>query len=171
MAVRIEYLLMMVFAILLVSIFGVNPSSKEAISAKGQKEVEFDDFSVHNIKEDNSGKKIEASSAVKYKKYIDFYDVNVTDELGHTLVSNRAVYEGNTLYMNQNVKVSRADGIEFYSESLNYTTKDKIVTTDAPFLLEFNKSVIRGEKLELDVNRDSISAYNVNASIWFVKEQ
>ena len=172
MAVRIEYLLMMVFAILLVAIFGFNPSSKEAVSAaKGQKEVEFNVFSVHNIKEDNSGKKIEASKAVKYKKYIDFSDVNVTDELGHSLFSNRAVYEGDTLYMNQNVKLSRADGINFYSESLNYETKNKVVTTDAPFLLEFNKSVIRGEQLELEVERDTISAYNVNASIVFVSEK
>ena len=170
MAVRIEYLLMMVFAILLVSIFGFHPSSKEAISAKGQKEVEFDIFSIHNVKEDNSGKKIEASRGVKYKNYIDLYDVNVTDELGHALFSNRAIYQGDTLYMNQNVKVSRADGVTFYSKSLNYETKDKVVTTNDPFLLEFNKSVIRGRKLELEVERDTISAYQVEASIWFVKE-
>ena len=168
MAVRIEYLLIMVFVILLASIFGFHPSSKEAISAKGQKEVEFDNFSVDNIKEDNSGRKIKASKVVKYKKYVDFYDVNVTDELGHTLLSDTAIYEGDTFYMNQNVKVSRADGIDFYSESLNYETKDKIVTTNEPFLLEFNKSVVRGRKLELEVNRDTISAYNVDASIVFV---
>ena len=171
MAVRIEYLLMMVFVILLASIFGFNPSSKEAISAKGQKDVEFDVFSVHNIKEDNSGREIKALKAVKYKQYIDFHDVNVTDELGHILFSNRAIYKGDTLYMNQNVKLSRADGISFYSERLNYATKDKIVTTSKPFLLEFNKSVIRGRKLKLEVDQDIISAYNVEASIWFVKEK
>jgi len=170
MAVRIEYLLMMVFAILLVSIFGFHPSSKEAISAKSQKEVEFDMFSVHNIKEDNSGKKIEASRGVKYKNYIDFYDVNVTDELGHALFSNRAIYKDDTLYMNQNVKVSRADGVTFYTENLNYETKDKVVTTNDSFILEFNKSVIRGKKLELEVERDTISAYQIDASIWFVNE-
>ena len=171
MAVRIEYLLIMVFAILLASIFGFHPSSKEAISAKGQKEVEFDNFAVDNIKEDNSGRKIKASKAVKYKKYVDFRDVNVTDELGHTLLSDTAIYEGDTFYMNQNVKVSRADGIDFYSESLNYETKDKVVTTNEPFLLEFNKSIVRGRKLELEVDRDTISAYNVNASIVFVNRK
>ena len=171
MAVRIEYLLIMVFVILLASIFGFNPSSKEAVTSKGQKEVEFDNFSVDNIKEDNSGRKIKALKTVKYQRYVDFYDVNVTDELGHKLLSDTAIYEGDTLYMNQNVKVSRADGIDFYSESLNYAIKDKIVTTNEPFLLEFNKSVVRGRKLELEVDRDTISAYNVNASIVFVNEK
>jgi len=169
MAVRIEYLLMLVFAILLASIVGFHPVSKEAVIANGQKEVEFDIFFVHNIKEDNSGRKIEALSAVKYKKYIDFYDVNVSDELGHKLFAKKAVYKDDTLYLNENVKLSRADGLDFYSKSLNYDTKDKLVTTNESFLLEFNKSVIRGGKLELELNKDSISISNVDASIYFVE--
>ena len=168
MAVRIEYLLMLVFVILLAAIFGFHPSSKEAILAKGQKEVEFDNFLADSIKKDNSGKKIKALKAVKYKQYVDFYDVNVTDELGHKLLSKRAIYKGESLYMNQNVKVSREDGINFYTQSLNYETNKKIVTTDDAFLLEFNKSVVRGKKLELEVNQDIISAYHVEASIVFV---
>ncbi len=169
MAVRIEYLLVIVFIILLVGIFGFNPISKEAVTANGQKEVEFEFFSADNIKEDNSGREIRASKAVKYKQYIDFYDVNVSDELGHVLFSKKAIYKDNTIYMSQNVKLSRADGLDFYSKSLNYVTKDKIVTTNEPFLLEFNKSVIRGRKLKLEINSDTISAYNVDASIWFVE--
>ncbi len=169
MAVRIEYLLIIVFSILLVGIFGSNPSSKEAVRANGQKEVEFELFSAENIKEDNSGREIKASKAVKYRNYIDFYDVNVSDELGHRLFAQKAIYKNDTIYMSQNVKLSRSDGIDFYSESLNYATKDKIVTTNEPFLLEFNKSVIRGKKLKLEINNDTISASNVEASIWFVQ--
>lgn len=167
MAVRIEYLLIMVFAVLMASILGFKPISKEAITAKGQKEVEFNLFSVDDIKVDNSGRTIEALKAVKYKRYFDFHDVNVTDELGHKLLSDRAVYEGDTLYMSQNVKVSKADGIDFSTESLNYETKDKVVVTNEPFLLEFNKSVIRGKGLTLEVEKDTLSAYNIEASIWF----
>ena len=71
--------------------------------------------------------------------------------------------------MNQKVKLSRADGIDFYSKSLDYATKDKIVTTNKPFLFKFNKSVIRGKKLELALEKDTISIYNVDASILFVQ--
>ena len=169
MAVRIEYLLMMVFSILLASIFGFHPVSKEAVISNGQKEVEFEFFSADNIKEDNSGRMIKASKAVKYKKYIDFQDVNVSDELGHKIFAQEAIYKNDTLYMNQKVKLSRADGIDFYSKSLDYATKDKIVTTNKPFLFKFNKSVIRGKKLELALEKDTISIYNVDASILFVQ--
>ena len=169
MAVRIEYLLLIVFAILLVGIFGFNPVSKEAVIANGQKEVEFELFYADSIKEDNSGKKIEASKAVKYKQYMDFYDVNVSNELGEVIFSKKAVYKDDIIYMSQNVKLSRADGLYFHSKSLNYATKDKIVTTSEPFLLEFNKSVIRGGGLELELEKDTISISNVDASIWFVE--
>ncbi len=169
MAVRIEYLLIMLFAILLGSIFGFHPVSKEAVTAKGQKEVEFEEFFANNIKQDNSGREISASKAVKYRQYIDFYNVKVADELGDRIFAQKAVYRDDILYMSQNVKLSRADGIDFYSRSLSYDTKDKVVRTSEPFLLEFNKSVIRGGRLELKFNQDTISAYNIDASIWFVQ--
>ncbi len=171
MAIRIEYLLMMVFAILLATFFGFNPHSKEAVTAKGQKEVEFEHFFANDIKEDNSGREISASKAVKYKQYIDFYNVKVSDELGHKLFAQKAIYKDDTLYMSQNVKLSRADGIKFYSKSLNYVIKDKVVITHEPFLLEFNKSIIKGSGFELKINQDTISAYNIDASIDFVKAQ
>ena len=170
MAVRIEYLLMMVFAILLAAIFGFKPTSKEAIEAKGQREVEFKKFFAHTIKMDNSGREISASEAVKYKHYIDFQDVNVSDEIGHRIFAKRAIYKDSTLYMSQRVKLSRSDGVNFHTKSLNYDIKDRVVTTNEPFLLEFNKSVIRGEKLELAINKDTISAYNIEASIDFVQK-
>jgi len=169
MAIRIEYLIMMVFAILLASLFGFHPVSKEAVTANGQKEVEFELFLAENIKEDNSGRRIKASKAVKYKQYINFQDVNVSDEFGHELFAQEAIYKDDTLYMNQNVKLSRADGIDFYSKSLNYATKDKIVTTNEPFLFKFNKSVIRGGQLKLELEKDTISLSNVDASILFVE--
>ncbi len=170
MAVRIEYLLIMVFAILLAGIFGFQPISKEAITSKGQKEVEFEHFFANNIKQDNSGREISASKAVKYKQYIDFYNVKVSDEIGDKIFAQRAIYKDDTLYMSQHVNLSRANGLDFYSKSLNYVTKYKVVTTNEPFLLEFNKSVVRGKKLELDVEKDTISAYNIEASIDFVRK-
>ena len=161
---------MMVFAILLVAVFGFKPTSKEAIEAKGQREVEFKDFFAHTIKMDNSGRAIGASKAVKYKHYIDFQDVNVSDEIGHRIFAKRAIYKDSMLYMSQRVKLSRSDGVAFHTKSLNYNIKDRVITTNEPFLLEFNRSIIRGERLKLAINKDSISAYNIEASIDFVQK-
>ena len=149
----------------------MNPTSKKAIHAKGQKEVEFNTFTLYNIKQDNTGRILDAKKAIKYKEYVDFYDVNLTDELGHILLSDKAVYNNDTVYMSSNVKLSKNDGIRMFTESLNYDILAQIVTTQEPFLLEFNKSVVRGRKLELQLQREFVSAYNVEASIWFAPQK
>ena len=170
MAIRIEYLLMAVFTLLIVSIFGFNPSSKEAVSSKGEREVEFSNFSLYSIKEDNTGRELHAVKAVKYKSYMDFDKVALNDEQGHIIHSNKAIHKDEVLYMNENVKVSRDDGIDFFTESLNYDLKKKEIVTDEPFFLEFNQSEIRGEKLDFFVDDKTISGTKVDAHIWFVPE-
>ena len=167
MAVRIEYILMAAFTILIVSIFGFNPTSKEAISSKGEKEVEFTNFSLYTIKEDNTGRELHAVRGVKYTKYMDFEKVALNDEKGHAIHANKALYRDDIIYMNENVKVSRDDGIDFYTERLNYDLKKREIVTDEPFLLEYNRSVIKGQKLDIGVESKIISGYHVNAHIWF----
>jgi len=171
MAVRIEYLLMAIFAILIVSIFGFNPISKEAVSSKGEREVEFRNFSVYNIKEDDTGRQLHAVRAIKYKNYMDFEKVVLEDEQGHIIHSNKAIYEDDLLYMNEHVKVSRDDGVDFFTESLNYDLKEKRIATEEPFLLEFNQSVIRGKKLDFSVEGKIISGNEVDAHIWFIPKE
>ena len=170
MALRIEYILLLVFTILIVSIFGFNPVSKEAVTSKGEREAEFKNFSVYNLKEDNTGREIHAQKAVKYKDYIDFMEVNLTDEMGHTLLSKKAIYKNNLLYLHENIKISRNDGIDFFTNDLMYNLKSKEIISEEDFLLEFNQSTIKGKRLEFNVGGKTISGYNVDASIWFVPQ-
>jgi len=167
MAVRIEYLLVLVFAILLVAVFGFTPTSRAAISGKIEKEVQFENFELFNLREQDSSQKIHATNAVKYREYIKFDNVHVSDDLGHTVLSDRARYENDSLFMNQNVKVSRDDGLDFSTQSISYDLNKKIITTLTPFVLEVNQSIIRGDKLVFEVEKNIISASNVDASIWF----
>ena len=167
MAVRIEYILIVVFALLLVAVFGFTPTSRVAISGKSEKEVQFENFQLFNLREKESSQTIRATSAVKYNTYINFNNVNVRNDLGDMIVSDKARYEDDLLYMNSNVKVSRNNGMKFSTESLNYDLKKKMITTLKPFLLEVNQSTIRGEALVFEVEKNIISAHNINASIWF----
>ena len=171
MALRIEYILLLVFSILIISIFGFNPDSKEAVSSKGEREVEFSNFSVYNIKEDDTGREMHATEATKYKKYMKFNDVNLTDEQGHSIYSDKAIYKNDLLRMEENVHIARDDGIDFFTDSLDYNLKRKEIETDDTFLLEFNQSIIRGKKLKFYVNSKIISGYDIDASIWFVPEK
>ena len=164
-------MLMAVFTILVVSIFGFNPTSKEAISSKGEREVEFKNFYVYDIKEDDTGRQMHALEATKYKKYMSFKEVNLTDEQGHAIYSDKAQYKNDLLYMTNNVKVSREDGLDFFTDNLTYSLKTKEMRSEEAFLLEYNKSTIRGKNLELSVDDKYVSGDQIDASIWFVSEK
>jgi LPS export ABC transporter protein LptC len=168
MAIRIEYLLVFVLTILLLSILGINPTSQAAKSSKGDKEIEFQNFSLYDIKKDDPSQVMSAQKMVKYENYLDMDDIDLQDESGYRLLSKKAIYEEEFVYMDKGVNVLRDDGLKFSTKSLNYNVKTKDIKTLKPFTLEFNSSIIQGENLALNMNSKIISADNIEAKIVFV---
>jgi len=170
MAVRIEYSLLFVLVLLVLSIVGINPSSQEAKSSKGEKELEFENFSLYNIQEDESMQEVFAEKLVKYQNYLEMTEIHLKDEQGYELLSNEAVYEEEYIYMDSGVKILSDDGLKFTTSSLNYNVDTKDIKTVEPFLLEYNASIVQGENLALNMDNKIISADNIKAKIYFVSE-
>jgi len=168
MAIRIEYLLLIVSVVLLLSILGINPISQEAKSAKGEKEVEFQHFSLYDIKKDKASQEISAEHMVKYQNYLEMREIDLKDEKGHRLLSEKAIYEEQYIFMHKGVKLLSNDGLKFSTNSLNYNINTKDIKTDEPFILEFNATTIKGENLLLNMDKNQVSADNIEASIYFV---
>jgi LPS export ABC transporter protein LptC len=171
MAVRIEYILSLAFVILVASMVGFTPESHKATSSKGEKEVSFENFALNIVKEKDEVEKLKAVKAIKYRNYIDFKDVNFTNEMGDTVLSKDGRYKQDLLHMYNNVHLSRDDGVNFYTDALNYDLKVKEIETEKPFLLDYNLSQVNGKKLTVFLNSKVISAYHVNAHIWFVGDE
>ena len=171
MAIRIEYLLILVFVILLLSILGINPSSTEAKSSKGDKEIEFQNFSLYDIRENEPAQEMFALKTVKYQNYLEMDEIDLKDEKGYRLLSKKAIYEEEYVYMDQGVNVLRDDGLKFSTKSLNYNVETKEIKTVKPFMLEFNSSIIQGENLALNMNNKKLSADNIEAKIVFVSKK
>ncbi|CAA6803748.1 MAG: Unknown protein [uncultured Sulfurovum sp.] len=169
MAIRIEYLLVLMLIILLLSILGINPKSQIAKSSKGDKEVEFQNFSLYDIKKDDPSQVISALKMIKYENYLDMESIDLRDESGYRLLSKKAIYEDDFVYMDRGVNVLRDDGLKFSTKSLNYNVKTKDIKTLKPFMLEFNSSIIQGENLALNMESKNISADNIEAKIFFVE--
>jgi LPS export ABC transporter protein LptC len=167
MVIRIEYILLIVLAILAFSIIGINPASQSAIKSKGDREILFQNFSLSEFKEENLGKKILAQEAIKYTTHFDLKDINLKDELGHTLLAKNVRYQNNSVYMDQNVTLKSKEGLTFSTENIYYKLKDKLVKSTASFTLDFNGSQIKGENLEYSMMSQDISADNIRASIVF----
>jgi predicted membrane protein len=107
MVLKIEYVLVLVVVVLIASILGINPSSKEAITSKGNQEVVFKDFALFEVNVNTSGRQIFAHEASKYTNYLDLKEINISDEHGHNILAKRAVYEDDTIFMKDDIQLSR----------------------------------------------------------------
>jgi len=165
MVLRIEYLLLLVLLILGASIVWINPKSQEATSVKGDKEMAFQNFSFYDIKEVEPSEYVSASKMVKYENYIALENIDLQDESGYRILSNKAIYENDFVQMNKGVTVLRSDGLKFSTNSLNYNLKTKDIKSVKAFMLEFNASIIQGENLALNMNSKIITADNIEAKI------
>jgi LPS export ABC transporter protein LptC len=165
MVLKIEYILIAITSILILSIIGINPSSKPAINSKGNKEVVFKDFSLFELKVDALGRKVFAHEATKYQNYLDLKDINISDAKGHNILAKRAIYEDDNIFMKDEVVFSREDGLTFTTENLSYDLKEKFLETNHPFILDFNGSTIQGMNLKYNLQNREINIDEVEASI------
>ena len=165
MVLKIESLLIIIAFIFILSIIGINPSSKPAINSKGNKEVVFKNFSLFELKTDNSGRKVFAMEATKYQNYLDLKNITISDAKGHTILAKRAIYEDDNIFMKDEVLFTREDGLTFTTENLSYELEEKILETNHPFLLDFNGSIIRGVNLKYNLQNREIQIDEVEASI------
>ena len=170
MAIRIEYLLILTLGLLLLSIVNINPTSQAAKTSKGDKEIEFQNFSLFDIKKDEPLQTMSASKMVKYQNYLDMDNIDLKDEKGYRILSQKAIYEEEYIYMDKGVNILRNDGSKFSTKSLNYNVETKDIKTLKPFILEFNSSIIQGENLALNMNNKEISADNIEAKIVFINQ-
>jgi len=168
MGLRIEYLLLLVLLVLGASIVWINPKSQAAHSSKGDKEIAFQNFSLYEIKKDKPSTIVSASKMVKYENYLDMDEIDLQDESGYRILSQKAIYEQEFVYMDKGVNILRNDGLKFSTKSLNYNIETKEIKTVKPFILEFNASIIQGENLALNMNNKIITADNIEAKIVFV---
>jgi len=165
MVLKMEYILILVLVLLIASILGINPSSKSAVNSQGDREVTFKSFELFELHKDIPAKRVSALEATKYKDYLDLKEINITDEKGNNVVSRRAVYEDNVVFMKDEVSFKRQDGLQFSTENLTYELKKEYIKTLSAFNLKFNGHNIKGTNLDYKIGDREISADNVRATL------
>lgn len=170
MVLRIEYLLVPTSIILVLSVLGIHPHSQSAVKSVADRELLFKNFSLFELKKNLSAQKLFASKAIKYTNRLDMKDINLTDKDGHNILANEAIYKDDDIYMNNNIRVVRADGLRFSTETLNYNLKRKELQTFTPFYLDYNGSTIKGSSLKYSLKGKDLYAKDIEASIIFVPQ-
>ena len=145
---------------------GINPTSKPAISSKGDKEISFKNFELIELKEQESGRNLVAFKATKYQNYLDLKEINISDN-GHNITAKRAIYEDDAIFMQDEVFFKRSDGLIFSTQEMNYDLKKEELKTFNTFELAFNNgSTLIGTKLYYNLKEKIISADNIEAKIF-----
>ncbi|MBU1667337.1 LPS export ABC transporter periplasmic protein LptC [bacterium] len=170
MVLRIEYLLVPTLIILVLSVLGIHPSSQSAVTTTADREILFENFSLFELKENFSEQKLFASKTIKYTNRLDMKDINLTDKNGHNILANEAIYQDDDIYMNENIRLFREDGLTFSTEILNYNLKRKELKTFTPFYLEYNGSTIKGSGLTYSLKGKELYANDIEASIIFIPQ-
>lgn len=165
MAIRIEYFLILTVGILLLSIVNINPKSQSANISKGEKEIEFQNFSLFDIKENEPAQSLLASKMLKYQNYLSMEEIDLKDEKGYRILSQKAIYQQEYVYMDEGVNILRDDGLKFSTKSLEYNLTNKEIRSLDRFVLEFNTTIIQGSNLILNMNNKQITADNIEAKI------
>jgi len=165
MAIRIEYFLILTVGILLLSIVNINPKSQGANISKGEKEIEFQNFSLFDIKENEPAQSLLASKMLKYQNYLSMEEIDLKDEKGYRILSQKAIYQQEYVYMDEGVNILRDDGLKFSTKSLEYNLSNKEIRSLGRFVLEFNTTIIQGSNLILNMNNKQITADNIEAKI------
>ena len=168
MGLRIEYLLMFVVALLLFSIVNINPSSKEAITTKADKEIRFENFVLLELQEGLGEQKISALDTIKYHDRLELKEINMTNIEGDNIVATQALYqlENEVVHMKENIKFTQFNGFSFSTKNLDYDIKNEEIHTIGSFVLELNESTIEGTNLIYSMNRKEIRADNIHAKIF-----
>jgi LPS export ABC transporter protein LptC len=165
MVLRIEYILLIAFAILFWVIAIEEPKSIEATESNCTKEVFFKNFSLIELTPTGVENHLSSSSAIKYSNRFEFEDINITYKNSHHLFAHKGSYEKDKVYLEDNVSLTRDDGLSFMTYDLRYSIKDKVAYTNRGFVMEVNESQIRGQQLHYDLALKKISADKIEASI------
>ena len=168
MVLKIEYILLVVFLILSLSMIGISPTSiPSSRVVNDDKEILFEEFSLVEVKERSLGQKLFAKEGIKYKTDLVFKEINLTDEQGNNIQASKGSYRDDTIAMENNISFRRYDGLTFVSEKLNYDIKSKLLESDRGFALDLNGSHIGGRNLIVHLNEKNISADRIEARIFF----
>ncbi|MCK5853805.1 MAG: LPS export ABC transporter periplasmic protein LptC [Sulfurovaceae bacterium] len=169
MAVRIEFILILVLLIVFGFIFFSKTENIKAVKSTSTSELLFENFSLVELNESGVSHQIISSQALKDKKFFTLSDINITYNQTQHLYATEARYEEDIIHLKDDVILRRDDGIFFSSEHLKYSVNKKKLHIDSNFSLDINGSIIIGENLNYLLDNKSISADKISARIILTK--
>ena len=153
---------------LLLGMFSYFPLEYQTYEQEGEvPKIELSRFSLYEIShqgvehvlEGEEGKKFDAYYVITSAKFSDN-----TKKMVQSIQSNHAEYRSPLLDVKGDVRYLREDGLEFRCDAGKYDTKAGEVNVEGAFAITRSAHRIEGDRLEYNLNEDTLSAHNVRGS-------
>jgi lipopolysaccharide assembly outer membrane protein LptD (OstA) len=167
MVLRIEYILIISLLVLSFFIFEKEPKNIRFRESNCSKELLFEELYLLDINQSGVLNQLKATKIIKYKEYFEAENIDIIHQKIYHAIAKKAIYKDKIVSMEGNITLKKDNYLEFKSDDLIYKMRDKTIYVKNSFAMEINGSNIYGSNLTYNMNQDSISADNINATILY----
>jgi LPS export ABC transporter protein LptC len=146
-----------------------NPQSSTNVIEKDVAQMEIEDFTLYEM--DKVGVQSVVSGTLG-RQFLERYEVENAhyienkNKLGEHLYADKGRFEKDIVYLNDNVRYFREDGLSFESDYAVYDTKKDLIDVPEAFILTQNENIIYGSSLHYNSLTGQIRAKNIDANYY-----
>jgi len=150
-----------------------NPQSSSNAIEEDVAQMEIEDFTLYEI--DKTGVQSVVSGTLG-RQYTEHYDVENAhyvenkNKRGEHLYADKGRFEKDIVYLDDNVRYFREDGLSFESDHAVYDTKKDLLNVPEAFILTQNENIIYGRSLHYNSQTGQMRAKNIDAN-YYIQEK
>ncbi|MDD3462347.1 MAG: LPS export ABC transporter periplasmic protein LptC [Sulfurospirillaceae bacterium] len=171
MAIKILYYGAILFFAVMIFLLLKNPYKIEEYRADGTKIPNIELFDIKSYQIDNGG--LRAILFAKNLSRYDGFDVLLDIDAMHKgdtglidiLRSKRGIQKDGILTFSKDTHYERTDGLKLTGDEIKYDVKNKILSSDIPFVFTQKNSTTEGNSFVYQMKEGKISALSIHSTI------
>jgi len=151
----------------------LRPENISTTSAGKIAQLEIEDFTLYEITKDGVQSVVSGTVAKQFETHYEVENAHYIEnknKLGEHLYADRAKFEKDVAYMNENVRYFREDGLSFESDKAIYNTKEEELYVPEKFVLTQNENIVYGKELHYNSKTGKINALDIDAN-YYIQEK
>ena len=132
-------------------------------------QMEIEDFTMYKLDEKGVQSVVSGTIGRQYPSYYEIQNAHYIEnknKLGQHLYSDKGKFEKDIVYLDDNVRYFREDGLSFESDHAVYDTKKELLYVPQKFVLTQNENVVYGNELHYNSITGEVLAQDVDANYY-----
>jgi len=166
MAIRLEYIIIIITIIISLGAYTIKLNNKNGIQDHFSKELQFKHSIFTEVTQKGFVDNAIAKEGIRISGILHLKDIRYHTNNIQQLRSNTAKVENERVYLDGNITMNQKKGFLYKAEHAYYDKKHKILTITSPFTAILNKNIIKGQSLEYDTVSKEAFATKIDAVIY-----